>query len=83
MVAAQAGDDSVLTVVVRNGDPSNEASYTFDLTALASVGSSVSVYRTSASEDLVQLSSIAVQNWSFTATTAPYSVTTYVIPLGG
>ena len=83
MVAAVAGDGSVLTVVVRNGDTANAASFTFDLTALASVGSSIQVYRTSASENLAHLASISVQNWSYTASSAPYSVTTYVIPLAG
>jgi O-glycosyl hydrolase len=82
MVAALAGDGSVLTLVVRNGDPATAVSFTFDLTALASVGSSVQVYRTSASENLAQLPSIALQNWSFTASSAAYSVTTYLIPLG-
>ncbi len=81
MVAAIASDGSVLTVVVRNGDTANPASFTFDLTLLASVGGSVQAYRTSSSENLVQLSPVALQNWSFTASSPPYSVTTYVIPL--
>ncbi|MBN1607782.1 MAG: alpha-L-arabinofuranosidase [Polyangiaceae bacterium] len=83
MVAAVAADGSVLTVVVRNGDKSAAASYTFDLTALASVGSSIEVYRTSASENLDHLPSIQVNSWSFTASSAPYSVTTYVVALSG
>jgi O-glycosyl hydrolase len=83
MVAAVAGDGSYLTVVVRNGDTAATASFTYDLTALPSVGTNIEVYRTSASEDLVHLSSISIQNWSFTATSTPYSVTTYVIPLAG
>lgn len=81
MVAALAADGSSLTLVVRNGDTAKAASYTFDLTALASVGSNVEVYRTSASEDLVHLSPIAVQNWAFTATIPAYSVSTYVLSL--
>ncbi len=81
MVAAVANDGSTLTVVVRNGDESNPASYTFDLTRLANVGSSVEVYRTSASEDLVELSPLEIQDWSFTADCPSYSVTTYVIRL--
>jgi O-glycosyl hydrolase len=83
MVAAVAADGSVLTVVVRNGDKSATVSYTFDLTALASVGSSVEVYRTSTSENLAHLSPIQIDDWSFTASSAPYSVTTYVIALSG
>jgi hypothetical protein len=70
-------------VVVLNDDLTSSADYTFDLTALPSVGASVEVYRTSETEDLVQLSPIAVEDWSFTASAAPYSVTAYVIPLAG
>ena len=81
MVAALAADGSTLALVVRNGDPSASKSFTFDLTSLASVGTSTDVYRTSASEDLAQLASLPVQDWSFTATVPAYSVTTYVIPL--
>ncbi len=83
MVAAVAADGSLLTVVVRNGDTANAASFTFDLTALASVGSTIQVYRTSANENLAHLAAIPLQNWSFTTSSAAYSVTTYVIPLSG
>jgi len=83
MVAAVAGDGSVLTVVVRNGDSAATANYTFDLTALASVGTAIEVYRTSATEDLAHLTPITLKNWSFTTSSTPYSVTTYLIPLGG
>jgi O-glycosyl hydrolase len=83
MVAALASDGASLTVVVRNGDTSKNASFTFDLTKLPAVGSTVEVYRTSASEDLVHLAPIAIKDWSFTASSAPYSVTTYLIPLAG
>jgi hypothetical protein len=68
-------------VVVRNGDAAAAQSYTFDLTGLASVGSTIEVYRMSGSENLVHLPSITVQNWSFTAPANANSVTTYVIPL--
>jgi O-glycosyl hydrolase len=81
MVAALAGDGTTLTVVVRNGETATSRNYTFDLTELPSVGSRVEVYRTSATEDLVHLTSIEIKNWSFTASSVPSSVTTYVIPL--
>jgi O-glycosyl hydrolase len=81
MVAALAGDGTSLTVVVRNGETANSRNFTFDLTELPSVGSRVEVYRTSATEDLVHLPSLAIQNWSFTASSVPSSITTYVIPL--
>jgi O-glycosyl hydrolase len=79
MVAALAADGSSLVIVVRNGDTAKSANFTFDLSSLPSVGASVEVYRTSANEDLVHLSPISVQNWSFTASSAAYSVTTYVV----
>jgi O-glycosyl hydrolase len=83
MVAALAGDGATLTIVVRNGDSATSKGFTFDLTSLPSVGARVEAYRTSASEDLAQLGAIAVQDWSFAATVPAYSVTTYLIPLGG
>jgi O-glycosyl hydrolase len=83
MVAALAGDGSALILVVRNGDSAASKSFTFDLTSLPTLGASIDVYRTSTSEDLVNLTAVAVQDWNFTATAPAYSVTTYVIPLGG
>ena len=79
MVAALASDKSSVTLVVRNGDTSGSKSFTFDLTALPSVGANVEVYRTSATEDLAHLTAVPVQNWSFTASVPAYSITTYVI----
>jgi O-glycosyl hydrolase len=81
MVAAVAADGSTLAVVVRNGDTANAKSFTFDLTALASVGAQIAAYRTSRTEDLAPLPPIAVQHWSFTVTAPAYSVTTLVIPV--
>ena len=79
MVAAQAADGSQVTLVVRNGD-SAAKSFTFDLTALASVGTAVAVHRTSRSENLVALTAIPIAGYSFTATVPPGSVSTFVIP---
>jgi len=82
MVAAVSADGAIVTIVSRNGDKTASKSFTFDLTSLASIGAKVEVYRTSASEDLVHLSPIAVQNSSFSAALPAYSVTTFVIALG-
>ncbi|HET7540280.1 MAG TPA: glycoside hydrolase [Polyangiaceae bacterium] len=79
MVAAEAADGSQLTLVVRNDDAASK-SFTFDLTAVASVGSEVAVHRTSASENLAQLSAIPIMGYAFTATMPAHSVTTLVIP---
>jgi O-glycosyl hydrolase len=82
MVAALSADGSTVTIVVRNGDTQASRGFTFDLTSLPSLGANVDAYRTSASEDLVRLPAVALQNWSFTATVPAYSVTTFVVPLG-
>ncbi len=79
MVAAQAADGSQVTLVVRNGD-SAAKTFTFDLTALASVGPTVDVHRTSRTEDLALLSAIPIANYGFTAAVPANSVTTLVIP---
>jgi hypothetical protein len=55
--------------------------FTFDLTSLPSIGGNAEAYRTSASEDLVHLPAVTVQNWSFSATVPAYSVTSFVVAL--
>jgi O-glycosyl hydrolase len=79
MVAAEAADGSHVTLVVRNGE-STAKTFTFDLTALTSVGAAVDVHRTSATENLAQLSAIAISGYAFSATMPGNSVTTLVIP---
>jgi O-glycosyl hydrolase len=81
MVAAMSADGLAVTIVVRNGDTAASKGFTFDLTSLPSLGTSVEAYRTSASEDLVHLPAATPQGWSFTATVPAYSVTTFVVPL--
>jgi O-glycosyl hydrolase len=81
MLAALAKDGSSLTLVVRNGEKSTSKSFTFDLTTVPTLGASVEVYRTSQTEDLAKLPPIAINDYSFTASAAAYSITTYVIPL--
>jgi len=79
MVAAEAADASQIALVVRNDDNSTK-SFTFDLTALSSVGSAVDVHRTSATENLAQLSPIPIASYAFTVSLPAHSVTTLVIP---
>ena len=81
MVAALASDGTSLTIVVRNGDTAASKSFTFDLTSLPSIGATIEVHRTSASEDLIPLTAVPVQDFSFTVTAPAYSITTYAIPL--
>jgi len=81
MVLAQAADGSQFTLVVRNGDKSAAKTFTFDLTALPSVGAAVEVHRTSRNEDLATLPAIQITGFAFSATMPANSVTTLVIPM--
>jgi O-glycosyl hydrolase len=79
MVAAEAADASQVALVVRNDDTAAK-SFTFDLTALPSVGGAVDVHRTSGTENLAQLSAIPIAGYAFTVSLPAHSVTTLVIP---
>ena len=81
MVAAVSADGKTLAIVVRNGSTTASAGFTFDLTALASVGTATAAYRTSRTENLASLTALPIQGWSFVATVAPYSITTFVVPM--
>ncbi len=81
MVAAVSGDGRTLAIVVRNSSTTASAGFTFDLTALASVGAAAEGHRTSRTENLVALSTLPIQGWSFVATVPAYSITTFVIPM--
>ncbi len=81
MVAAVSQDGRSLALVVRNGDKAASKGFTFDLTALPSVGGSAEVRRTSSSENLAALPAASIQNFSFVATVPAYSVTTFVVPM--
>jgi O-glycosyl hydrolase len=82
MVAALSADGSTLTIVARNGDTAASKGFTFDLTSLPSLGSSIDVYRTSSSEDLAHLPAVSPQGWTFSATIPPSSVTTFIVATG-
>jgi O-glycosyl hydrolase len=79
MVAAVSADGATVTVVVRNGDTAASRGFTFDLTALAAVGTVADGHRTSRTENLAALPPLPIQGWSFVATIAPYSITTFVV----
>jgi O-glycosyl hydrolase len=81
MVAAVSADGHTLALVVRNGDTAASKGFTFDLTALPSAGASAEAHRTSRTEDLVSLTAVPIQNWSFVATVTPGSITTFVIAM--
>ena len=81
MVAALSADGRSLTLVVRNGDTSASKGFTFDLTALASVGPSAEMHRTSRTENLALLAPAAIRDFSFVAQVPPFSITTFVIAM--
>src|SRR3569623_548369 len=81
MVAAVSGDGHTLALVVRNGSTTDSKGFTFDLTSLPSLGSSVEVHRTSRTENLVSIDAVAVHDWSFVATVPAFSITTFVLAL--
>jgi O-glycosyl hydrolase len=81
MVAAVSADGRTLTLVVRNGDTAASKGFTFDLTALPSVGAAAEVHRTSRTENLVSLAALAIDGWRLIATVSPGSITTFVVPL--
>ncbi len=81
MVAAVSPDGSRVAIVVVNPSTTASAGFTFDLTSLPTVGSAAEVHRVSRTENLVALTPLTIQGWSFVATVAPYSITTFVVPM--
>jgi O-glycosyl hydrolase len=81
MVAAVSADGHTLALVVRNSDTANSAGFTFDLTALPTVGASADAHRTSRTENLASLAALPISNWSFVATVTPGSITTFVVAM--
>ncbi len=81
MVAAVSPDESQLTVVIRNADPTDTRGFTFDLTALPTVGASGNLYRTSRTEDLQALPAVTIEGYRVVLEVPAYSVSTFVIPM--
>ncbi len=81
MVAAVSPDGSQLAIVVLNSSTTASAGFTFDLTSLPTVGAATQVHRVSRNENLVSLTALPIQGFSFVATVAPYSITTFVVPM--
>jgi hypothetical protein len=81
MVAAVSPDGSRVAIVVVNPSTTASAGFTFDLTSLPTVGAAAEVHRVSRTENLVALTPLDIQNFSFVATVAPYSITTFVVPM--
>jgi O-glycosyl hydrolase len=78
-LAAYNAGSSTLTLVTTNpsGSPEN---YSYNLSGFGAVGGSAVPYQTTASEQLSQLSPVAVTGGSLAVTLPAQSVTTFVIP---
>lgn len=81
MVAAVSPDERTLALVIRNDDPSDSKGFTFDLTALPTVGVSGDLYRTSRTEDLEALPPVDIEAYRVVLEIPAYSVSTFVIPM--
>lgn len=66
-------------VLVTYNDTAESIPLTYDLSKFTTIGATAAVYRTSATEDLAQLSSVSVTGGALTATIPANSVVTHVI----
>lgn len=78
-LAAYDPGRSTLTLVTTNPSASAE-SYSYDLSGFGATGASATPYQTTATEQLAQLSPVAVSGQTFSTTLPAQSVTTFVIP---
>lgn len=77
-LAFHDGHARTLTVVTHNWT-ANSVPVTYALTSFNGLGANAQGYRTSASQNLASIGTVAVANGAFTATLPPNSVTTWVI----
>jgi O-glycosyl hydrolase len=80
MVAALSADGHSLAIVARNSDTAASRAFTFDLTRLPTLGSTVDAYRTSRDEDLEHVA-MDVKDYQLVASLPEHSVTTFVISM--
>ena len=78
-LAAYNPGNSTLTLVTTNSSSAAET-YSYDLSGFSATGSSATPYQTAASEQLAQLSPVAISGGSFSTSLPAQSVTTFVIP---
>ena len=71
--------DTGQVVIVHTNHNSGSSSVTYNLSQFNTVGSSVEVYRTSASQNLARLADINVSNKQFSTSLPGYSVTTFLV----
>jgi O-glycosyl hydrolase len=76
--AYNAGSQT-LTIVTTNSSTSSET-VNYNLGGFSSVGAAATPHQTSATENLAQLSNVAIANKAFSTTLPAQSITTFVIP---
>lgn len=81
MVAAVSEDGHTLALVVRNPDANATRGFTFDLTALPTLGASADVYRTSRTEDLAPITAQSTEGYRMVVQIPAYSITTFVLSM--
>jgi O-glycosyl hydrolase len=79
-VAFLSRNRNQLTIVQRNASTA-AVSYDYKLSNFQRLGSTASVWRTSATENFKKVNDLSVVNGTLTATSPAQSVTTYVVPL--
>lgn len=80
MVAALAPNERSVTIVVLNREAAGSHEFTFDLTALPSVGAQMEAFRTSRAEDLEPLPPLAIEDYRVVVSAPATSITTFVVP---
>lgn len=78
-IAALNAANNELVIVLINRDTTNSVSHKVHLNLFASTGASAATYRTSPTEDCVQLSNISITNNIFSYNAPARSVSTFVI----
>ncbi len=77
-LAAMDLDSGNLVLVVTN-NTSSDANYTYDLSKFDTAGTTAAQYRTSSTENLVQLNNVSISGKNLSITAAANSITTYVV----
>ncbi|OWA37449.1 hypothetical protein B9G55_05180 [Saccharibacillus sp. O16] len=80
-LAALSPSSERVVIVTYNDDPSESATYQYQVSSLTihDTPVQIQVYRTSAEENLAQLEPLLLEKGSFTASVPPCSITTYII----
>ncbi|HEX3020216.1 MAG TPA: glycoside hydrolase [Chitinispirillaceae bacterium] len=79
-VAFLSQEQDKLVIVQRNATTA-DVSYDYRLSSFQQIGPTVSVWRSSATENFKKINELSVVNGTFSATSTAQSITTYIIPV--